>query len=591
VEEQDVTVDGSSTRDPDNDPLTYRWELVSAPTGSTVTVSATTPSFVFRPDVPGDYQLRLTASDADSSDTDTMRVSADALFVVTGSAAFAIDGSSPAGSDVKTLKVKTSGRYSGAPVSFTATSSVPWLTAPAAGTLAGRGAEVPLELRLNLDELRRLENGKQEGRVTITPSGGWSGVTSGVTLDLALPRVRSVLPYVAYVNESSRITLHGEKLLKSDGQSLFVGGAEALDIEATSDTQAVIDLPPLAAGTYTVRIGDALALGRESARVVVRAKPVHTDFTSFLEAVPNSLAYDAERDVLYYTLMAPNGFLFAFSYVNDGSGTWFHGPLATNPIQFEPDTLALAADGGSLLMASGGCRIHKLDPETGAILETAQHTPCAEGSRFTSIAPLPDGRALLYLAHLNGEPEIREYPGFAAVEAVPPRRDSFFEVSGSHNRVLSVQSLASTADVYDLDAPAEQVQLAPHTGGLTPFNVSMSADGSRTLHGANVYDRDFNLQGRLVEDAPTNASVINPQGTRAVTLDGTADALYVHDVTGNGPAFPRLGPPALLGEDVDDEAWLIVPPSGGAVLMFGIQHDFIRPPPKFYVRTHPALAR
>lgn len=586
-----MTIDGSGTRDADGDRLTYEWKLVSAPNGSTVRIVADTATFVFRPDVPGTYQLQLTASDGKASGTDKMSVTADALFSVSGRAAFSIDGASPAGSDVVSLQLRTSNLYSGSPVAFTATSSVPWLTAPASGTFASAGAEAPVELRLSLDELRRIENGTHTGRVTITPTGGWSGATAAVSLDLAVPRVRNVLPYVAYANEPSRITLHGEKLLKADGQSLFIGGAEALDIEAVGDTQATITLPPLAAGTYTVRIGGALDLGRESSRVVVRAKPMYVDtqVRGAANGPGNDLVYDAERDSLYFTAISPGGERFAFAFRNDGAGL-MNETIISNPNDFEPGTLALAVDGSAAYMASDRCEITRVDPGTTALLDSAERTPCPADTSITSIAPLADGRVIVLFTRLNGETEVLEYPEFTPSDVVPARPDSAFWVSGHHDRLLSVQALDNGADVYDVSGAARRVAFQPHPDTIHSSTLSMSADGSRTLHASNLYDRDFNPAGSLAGHLPRQGTAINPQGTRAVRVDAVTDTIYVHDLTAGGPEFPVIGAPLAVPLDSSPLGRLLVPPAGGAVFLFAWDSDIIKAFPHLVVRVAPELA-
>jgi hypothetical protein len=61
---QHVVLDGSASTDPDNDPLSYRWELTSIPPGSAAVLSdagAVQPSFLA--DQPGDYVVVLVVND------------------------------------------------------------------------------------------------------------------------------------------------------------------------------------------------------------------------------------------------------------------------------------------------------------------------------------------------------------------------------------------------------------------------------------------------------------------------------------------------------------------------------------------------
>ena len=65
-----VTLDGSASADPDFDALSFNWSIVSAPSGSTATLSgaaAAKPTIVL--DRPGSYTFRLTVSDGQLTST------------------------------------------------------------------------------------------------------------------------------------------------------------------------------------------------------------------------------------------------------------------------------------------------------------------------------------------------------------------------------------------------------------------------------------------------------------------------------------------------------------------------------------------
>lgn len=66
-----VTLNGGGSKDPDNDPLTYQWTLVTFPQGSTATLkNPTTVNPTFTADKPGAYNIRLVVSDSKLTSTE-----------------------------------------------------------------------------------------------------------------------------------------------------------------------------------------------------------------------------------------------------------------------------------------------------------------------------------------------------------------------------------------------------------------------------------------------------------------------------------------------------------------------------------------
>lgn len=72
-----VSLDGSGSTDPDGDDLTFAWELRSKPDGSSAELAgADTPAAGFVADAAGEYEVALTVSDGQESDSDTVLITA-----------------------------------------------------------------------------------------------------------------------------------------------------------------------------------------------------------------------------------------------------------------------------------------------------------------------------------------------------------------------------------------------------------------------------------------------------------------------------------------------------------------------------------
>ncbi|HET6360876.1 MAG TPA: PKD domain-containing protein [Gemmatimonadota bacterium] len=67
-----MTLDGTGSSDPDGDPLTFAWSIVSRPEGSTAQIASPNASLAsFTPDLEGVYVVQLAVSDGQFTSTDT----------------------------------------------------------------------------------------------------------------------------------------------------------------------------------------------------------------------------------------------------------------------------------------------------------------------------------------------------------------------------------------------------------------------------------------------------------------------------------------------------------------------------------------
>jgi hypothetical protein len=555
VERQAVTVDGSKTKDAEGDPITYHWALTSAPAGSAAPVTATTPKFEFVPDLPGTYELRLTAADAGGSTVDNMRVTADALFKFTTGAKFDLDLESTAGDDKSELTLRTSPHYRGAPVAFTVATDVPWLVTS--------HAQSKVHLQLVLATIGHQPNGELKAKVTVTPAGGYSPAVGDVTVNMALPFVRTVMPYVAYTGRPQTVTLYGEALAQADGRHFTIHGQQVRIDNATA-TRATADLPALAHGEHTLSIDNALGIQRNMGRVVVRAMPHYEDAEVQLPGPVRSVEYDPERDTFYVVLQEPGG--LAAKRIHRTTGVWQLEPIPVSA----PRALALTADGTQLLVTADGCAIHHLQPSALAVLQSTTKPSCGVDEQLGAVVALADGRVLI--ADDLAASAVWDYPAFTPSQILPSAMNPLALVNSGRNRLLWAERDAA-GKLHRFSVGMESArEVAPHSApGYLRSNLAVSGNGARALHRADLYDGQMNYVGSLEGIADPNEMVpgLDSRGTRAVVLDTTQDALVLYDLTRGGPTFPRVGSPMPLASDLwPNDGVVIVSPMDSAAFAF-----------------------
>jgi hypothetical protein len=433
VEEQDVTIDGSRSRDPESGPLTYAWSLVSAPQGSGLTLDARSATFAFRPDVPGTYDLRLTVSDGSSTDTDTVRVRAEALVSFEEGGSFKVERRDDDDDDEKhrrpiELELRTSELYRGSRVAFTVSTDAAWLRAvEPAGLTASRGEETEVHVVLVMDEVDRMPRGEHEAHVIVTPNGGWERAQARVTLKIEGGDDK-IAPYVGYTGELSFVTVYGSDLTAATGAHVFVDNVDVGPLSVASDTEGTIALPALEAGEHTLRVG----ADGEAMRLVVRDLPVHGATDVPLAGTATSLEYDAERDAFYGVFVAADGTRSARRLRNAGTGTWVADAIAIDAAR----DVALTADGADLLVAADSCIVHRLDPQTLALRESLTDASCAADRKpFGPVMKLVDGQPVAIVEATD--PTLWAYPDGSRTFVPLPNIASFEFAEG----VLHVREL------------------------------------------------------------------------------------------------------------------------------------------------------
>jgi hypothetical protein len=363
----------------------------------------------------------------------------------------------------------------------------------------------------------------------------------------------------------------GDIVLRSGGwgaiapaTSLSIGSNAALAFTHPDANTFTLTYPALAAGPYPVKTNNGDLLGN----LTVVDIPVFSAATLSYPSIPGEIAdvlYDPDNQALIVTTRntdSSTNQLLSYAYSNGAwsppvttawSGLRHAVPMVSDWVNPSYALMIVADTYISYYLAAGTTLQSTFAPEifTGGAYSNAGYY------LLTLETPASSGVQLATFGGPGSLPFGIVFPTPASAGAFPQPT-----IAGSADGSLIVVLAASgaTAKIAAYDSTHELLSdtaaVFNHNGtGRVPAldrratRIVVSNDAA-----TNVYDASFNVLGAL--PATTQAYVVNSNGTRVYTYDGTPQIL-TFDVssTANGSAYTPLGPPVP------------VPPVGGSPRM------------------------
>jgi hypothetical protein len=502
--------------------------------GSTPGVLTVRPSFTSLD--PGTYDATVRLTSASGSSIAFMvsyALAAASLTVAPGTQSFSIDGSSTNSSSILQRTVATGD--TGATLNWTASSSVPWLTVTGSGASGGSA-----NLSLIPSELATLRNGQSAATVTFSyhgPGVPGASLQLPVTLDLHLPTVNYVVPYVAYAGEAQEVIIRGAGFSQGALAPVMFGGVAAQSVTVRSDTE-IRAVPPtsLPVGSGAVTIDNSLGLVRSRAALVVRTHPNYP-FASV--AVPSSswihnVIHDAERDAVLSARdrQQPDGGAVTRFARDAVTGEW----SATTQAFDDLIDIAMSPDGKELLVLAR--KLHRVDPETLAIVETVD-VPNHFAGRSSTLGVMNDGTVMVFSAQVTYSLLERTFVPLVA------NFEAHVTVSGDGSRAVLSPINGSRGAFFHYDSSTSTL----HDTKVVQDSYSegtLSRTGSRLLSSSFVRDADFALVGELHDGSFSLAGdALSPDGQRVYVLQSQLSnqtTLRIFDASSSMPVLPELSP-------------------------------------------------
>ena len=250
--------------------------------------------------------------------------------------------------------------FRAAPNAWTAVSDASWLVLD---TPAGAGAGT-LAWHVDPTKVVSIPNWSSVIANVHVSATGYSDVTTTITLNKKLPEIYTTQPSTVAAGSTSTLSVTGRGLSQlADGTRVHVGsvGGTSLTAVITSDTNAILYVPALAAGPQQISVTNDAGLATQTA-MLAAATPGSLHYATVANAgEKRSALFDPSRNAVYAVNLTQNTLV---RYRLVGS-TW---QVDGKPVASIGD-MAMTPDRSTLLVGSG-TNLLAIDPDTLATTST-----------------------------------------------------------------------------------------------------------------------------------------------------------------------------------------------------------------------------
>lgn len=475
----------------------------------------------------------------------------------------------------------TTGSTAGAPLTWTVSSPVPWLSVSSGS--GGAGSAVTFSLVLS--EIDKLDAGTVSTTLTFNymrPSGSSASAMLPVNLDLRVPRVNYVAPYAALSGTSKEVILRGSGFNNAGGNAVMFDTTAVSTYDVVSDTEIRITHPTFTAGSRNVRIPNQLGINRTGATLVVVDDVPSYPYAAIPTSLPRDhIIHDLERGAVYTN---------NWEYPLPGtprierhrliSGSWVTDSL---PIPRMRD-IALTPDGRELIAISATVLYH-IDLSSFTIasqmdISTAFTYPYSFDN-FYHIAMGNDGDAIVLIGSSWSTPfrynvrtkTFAQGPGFSSSFA-----SAAIKASADGSRMIIGQNGITPEQPSFLYIVSQRL-FTGATGPESISRISYDRTGTTSIIDGTVYNKQFVRQGLLGGFIPA----ISPDGTRgyAYVFTPSGGMLRTYDLTtpNGSDGFVEIGSGIAIPDSPGASMYLEVSADGRAVFITGDEKFIVQPLP------------